>query len=180
MHPHPVLDGRAGFVFTLPKFVGVPLRALAPSVLACAACNLILCHANWRQARVLQRYLEVRFVTVLGLNYDFALITLLAPAPEGTTHLDLAAGEGTVRYDLTTAGYPADKPGQNKMWTVRPSAVGWGAPHPHSPYQGGFMCEGTALHMNAGGQAIGGRAPAALIRQSVQLVPVEPDDLAAC
>ena len=102
---------------------------------------------------MLQQYLEVRLVTLVGLNYDFALITLLAPAPEGTTHLDLAAGEGTLRYDLTTAGYPADKPGLNRMCTVRPPAVGRGAPHPHTPCQGGFMWDGTAPYVKAGGQA---------------------------
>jgi hypothetical protein len=70
------------------------------------------------QARVLQQYVEERSVTPLALNYDFALITLSNAAPKGTTHLDIAAGDGTVRYDLTTAGYPADKSGQD-MWTVR-------------------------------------------------------------
>ena len=70
------------------------------------------------QARVLQQYVEERSVTPLALNYDFALITLSNAAPKGTTYLDIAAGDGTVRYDLTTAGYPADKSGQD-MWTVR-------------------------------------------------------------
>jgi hypothetical protein len=70
------------------------------------------------QARVLQQYVEERSVTPLALNYDFALITLSAGAPKGTTYLDIAAGDGTTRYDLTTAGYPADKAGQD-MWTVR-------------------------------------------------------------
>ena len=71
---------------------------------------------------MLQQYVEERSVTPLALNYDFALITLSNAAPAGTTYLDIAAGDGTVRYDLTTAGYPADKSGQD-MWTVRLPSV---------------------------------------------------------
>lgn len=66
---------------------------------------------------MLQQYVEERSITPLALNYDFALITLSSPAPEGTSYLDIAAGEGTERFDLTTAGYPADKSGQD-MWAV--------------------------------------------------------------
>lgn len=66
---------------------------------------------------MLQQYVEERSVTPLALNYDFALITLSNAAPKGTTYLDIAAGDGTVQLDLTTAGYPADKAGQD-MWTV--------------------------------------------------------------
>lgn len=70
------------------------------------------------QARVLQQYVQERSVTPLALNYDFALITLSEGAPAGTTYLDIAAGQGTQTFNLTTAGYPADKNGQD-MWTVR-------------------------------------------------------------
>ena len=66
---------------------------------------------------MLKQYVEERSVTPLALNYDFALITLSNAAPVGTTYMDIAAGQGTVKLDVTTAGYPADKSGQN-MWAV--------------------------------------------------------------
>ncbi len=84
------------------------------------------------QARVLRQYVEERSVTPLALNYDFALITLSEGAPAGTTSLDIAAGQGTVTLDLTTAGYPADKSGQN-MWTVRATQFGISVPDQPSP-----------------------------------------------
>lgn len=61
------------------------------------------------KARVLKQYVAERSTTPFALNYDFALITLSAPAPSGTSYLDFAAGTGTQTYNLTTAGYPADK-----------------------------------------------------------------------
>ncbi len=75
---------------------------------------------------MLKQYVEERSVTPLALNYDFALITLSNAAPEGTTYLDIAAGDGTATFDLTTAGYPADKAGQD-MWKVNRLGT-W--PHP--------------------------------------------------
>ena len=57
-------------------------------------------------------------MTPLALNYDFGLLTLASPAPGGTSYLDIRAGSGSsVEYNLTTAGYPADKPAQT-MWQV--------------------------------------------------------------
>ena len=70
------------------------------------------------QVRVLQQYIDEQSVTPLALNYDFGLITLASPAPNGTTTINIAAGEGSsVKYSLQTAGYPADKPSQT-MWQV--------------------------------------------------------------
>ena len=70
------------------------------------------------QVRVLQQYIDEQSVTPLALNYDFGLITLASPAPNGTTTINIAAGEGSsVKYSLETAGYPADKPAQT-MWQV--------------------------------------------------------------
>ena len=45
------------------------------------------------QARVLRQYVEERSATTLALNYDFALITLSNGAPDGTTYLNIAAGQ---------------------------------------------------------------------------------------
>ena len=57
-------------------------------------------------------------VTPLALNFDFGLLTLARPAPDGTTYLNIQPGSGSsVQYNLTTAGYPADKPAQT-MWQV--------------------------------------------------------------
>ena len=67
---------------------------------------------------MLQQYIDEQSVTPLALNYDFGLITLASPAPNGTTTINIAAGEGSsVKYSLETAGYPADKPAQT-MWQV--------------------------------------------------------------
>ncbi len=57
-------------------------------------------------------------MTPLVLNYDFGLLTLAGPAPDGTTYMDILPGSGSnVEYNLTTAGYPVDKPAQT-MWQV--------------------------------------------------------------
>ena len=63
-------------------------------------------------------------MTPLALNYDFGLLTLASPAPEGTAHMDIQPGSGSAAtYNLMTAGYPADKPAQT-MWQVdRPCAL---------------------------------------------------------
>ena len=71
------------------------------------------------QVRVLQQYIDEQSVTPLALNYDFGLITLASPAPNGTTTINIAAGEGSsVKYTLQTAGYPADKKPAQTMWQV--------------------------------------------------------------
>lgn len=61
------------------------------------------------KARVLKQYVQERSTTPLALNFDFALITLSSAAPKGTSYLDIEAGTGRETFDLTTAGYPADK-----------------------------------------------------------------------
>ena len=68
---------------------------------------------------MLQQYVAEQGTTSTALNFDFGLITLDSPAPEGTTAMNIAvAGTGnSVVYDLETAGYPADKPSQT-MWQV--------------------------------------------------------------
>ena len=82
--------------------------------------------------RVLQQYVNEQSVTPLALNYDFGLITLASPAPKGTTTMNIVAGQGTnVVYNLTTAGYPADKPSQT-MWTVR-ALTRWVSQAPQPP-----------------------------------------------
>lgn len=76
------------------------------------------CGSCW-QVRVLQQYVSEQGTTSAALNYDFGLITLASAAPAGTTSMNIEVG-GTgdsVSYDLTTAGYPADKPSQT-MWQV--------------------------------------------------------------
>ena len=75
------------------------------------------------QARFLTEFSREENVTPLALNYDFGLLTLASPAPDGTAHMDIQPGSGSaVIYGLTTAGYPADKPAQT-MWQVgRPCA----------------------------------------------------------
>jgi V8-like Glu-specific endopeptidase len=84
----------------------------------CDAGKIVDCHASDAQVRVLQQYIDEQSVTPLALNYDFGLITLASPAPNGTTTINIAAGEGSsVKYSLETAGYPADKPAQT-MWQV--------------------------------------------------------------
>jgi len=68
---------------------------------------------------VLQQYIDEQSVTPLALNYDFGLITLASPAPNGTTTINIAAGEGSsVKYTLQTAGYPADEKPAQTMWQV--------------------------------------------------------------
>ena len=68
---------------------------------------------------MLQQYIDEQSVTPLALNYDFGLITLASPAPNGTTTINIAAGEGSsVKYTLQTAGYPADKTPAQTMWEV--------------------------------------------------------------
>ena len=57
-------------------------------------------------------------MTPLALNFDFGLLTLASPAPEGITYLTISPGSGSnVEYNLTTAGYPADKPALT-IWQV--------------------------------------------------------------
>ena len=68
---------------------------------------------------MLQQYVAEQGVTSAALNYDFGLITLSSPAPNGTSSMNIAVGMGeSVSFDLQTAGYPADKPSQT-MWQVR-------------------------------------------------------------
>ena len=68
---------------------------------------------------MLQQYIDEQSVTPLALNYDFGLITLASPAPNGTTTINIAAGEGSsVKYTLQTAGYPADEKPAQTMWQV--------------------------------------------------------------
>ena len=67
---------------------------------------------------MLQQYLREDGTTSSALNYDFGLVTLVSPAPAGTTSLNIVAGTGnSVTLSLETAGYPADKPAQT-MWKV--------------------------------------------------------------
>ena len=70
------------------------------------------------QARFLTEFSREEDVTPLALNYDFGLLTLTGPAPNGTAYMNIQPGSGSaVSYDLVTAGYPADKPAQT-MWQV--------------------------------------------------------------
>jgi V8-like Glu-specific endopeptidase len=66
---------------------------------------------------VLNQFAQQKDVSTESLNYDFAIMLLSKAAPAGTAQLAIQAGSGTQRFDLTTAGYPGDKP-QGTMWTV--------------------------------------------------------------
>ena len=67
---------------------------------------------------MLQQYLREGGTTSIALNYDFGLVTLVSPAPVGTTFLNIVAGTSkSVTLSLETAGYPANKPAQT-MWKV--------------------------------------------------------------
>ena len=67
---------------------------------------------------MLQQYLTEDGTTSSALNYDFGLVTLVRPAPVGTTSMNIVAGTGSsVTLSLETAGYPADKAAQT-MWKV--------------------------------------------------------------
>ena len=57
-------------------------------------------------SRVLSIFSNQTSVSTLSLNYDFALLTLQDPAPNGTAELAIVAGTGSQAYNLTTAGYP--------------------------------------------------------------------------
>lgn len=68
---------------------------------------------------MLQQYVDAQGVSTASLDADFGLITLSSPAPEGTTAMNMVAGENSdILNNLQTAGYPADKPPQT-MWSVR-------------------------------------------------------------
>jgi V8-like Glu-specific endopeptidase len=97
------------------------------------------------KARVLRQYVEERSVTPLALNYDFALITLSNAAPVGTSYLDIAAGSGTVTFDLTTAGYPADKSGQD-MWKVNCTNVEFDFTNGPPQLGCGSSCDNIVVH----------------------------------
>mmetsp|Transcript_16296 Transcript_16296/g.48870 ORF Transcript_16296/g.48870 Transcript_16296/m.48870 type:complete len:527 (+) Transcript_16296:514-2094(+) len=97
------------------------------------------------KARVLRQYVQERSTTPLALNFDFALITLGSAAPKGTTYLDIAAGTGTETYDLTTAGYPADKSGQD-MWAVNCSNVNFDFTNGPSVLGCGDQCSNMVVH----------------------------------
>jgi hypothetical protein len=50
-----------------------------------------------------------------AMNVDFALITLKEDVDPAAGYLGMMVGQGSVTLDLTTAGYPGEKP-QNSMW----------------------------------------------------------------
>jgi len=67
-------------------------------------------------------------LTPLALNYDFGLLTLASPAPDGTAYMDIKPGSGSAAtYNLLTAGYPADKPAQT-MWQVGSPCASFSSP----------------------------------------------------
>ena len=65
--------------------------------------------------RVLQQFTSEQTYSTTAINYDFALITLAAPVSHSLGWFGIQRGTGDVTLDITSAGYPADKP-TGTMW----------------------------------------------------------------
>jgi hypothetical protein len=75
------------------------------------------CRASTASCNPLQRT-----YSTTAINYDFALITLAAPVSHGLGWFGIQRGTGDVTLDISSAGYPADKP-SGTMWKTTCSGV---------------------------------------------------------
>ena len=57
-----------------------------------------------------------------AINFDFALITLIADVAPTLGYFGIERGTGDVKYDINSAGYPADK-SSGSMWLTTCSNV---------------------------------------------------------
>ncbi|KAK9814047.1 hypothetical protein WJX73_010381 [Symbiochloris irregularis] len=71
----------------------------------------------WTTVRVLDQFTSQPSYTSQAMDYDFALVTLADPASSGTGYLAMfnPPNSGTQDVDITTAGYPGEKP-SGTMW----------------------------------------------------------------
>lgn len=57
-----------------------------------------------------------------AINFDFALITLISDVAPSLGYFGIERGTGDVKYDINSAGYPADK-STGSMWLTTCSNV---------------------------------------------------------
>ncbi|KAK9839188.1 hypothetical protein WJX81_000049 [Elliptochloris bilobata] len=77
---------------------------------------------NWQTVRVLQQFTNERLYSPAAINVDFALITLKTPVTQGTGYFGITRGSGGANIDISSLGYPADKP-SGTMWLSQCQAV---------------------------------------------------------
>ena len=57
-----------------------------------------------------------------AINFDFALITLISDVAPALGYFGIERGSGDVKFDINSAGYPADK-SSGSMWLTTCSGV---------------------------------------------------------